>query len=340
MSAAVSGPQEGIYSIHPNHINVRLPKDCNDDDFVLSDENEAIDEPQPTSMRYLIEKIRLADICREIVDTVPLDTIRLQQMPYENIIDLDKKLLDFISSLPFFFKLDAASRQRSKPLEMMYLNIQLQRYCITGAVHSRRCKLHQRFLLRQSSDPRYAYSRQACLESARTVMQFYDGFSDQNPPRTLRHGIGIAMHYIHLAMVVLVMDLCFNTDQADEEAIKEEIRAGLQMFEDTQHASPLLGRFLSSLCSIMRKHNVDLTDPLNASYGPDAHSGHAVDLGTFDPTHGEQSQFGHLQLDMTDSMDLQEPSFDELWQRTMQVEPNADLLAWDSMFSALDSRPL
>jgi hypothetical protein len=340
MSAAISGPQEGIYSIHPNHVNVRLPKDCNDDDFVLGDENEPMDAAQPTNIRYFIEKIRLAHICREIVDTVPLDAVRLQQMPYENIIELDKKLLDFISGLPFFFKLDAASRQQSKPLEMMYLNIQLQRYCITGAVHSRRCKLHQRFLLRQSSDLRYAYSRRACLESARTVMQFYDGFSDQNPPRTLRHGIGIAMHYMHLAMVVLVMDLCFNRDQADEESIKEEVKAGLQMFEDTQHASPLLGRFLSSLCHIMRKHNVDLTESLSTSYGRDTHSGHAVDLGSFDLTHGEQAQFGHLQSDMTDPSDLQEPSFDELWQRTMQVEPNADLLAWDNMFSALDSRPL
>lgn len=340
LAAAISGPQEGIYSIHPNHINVGLPNDCNDDDFVLGVENEPGTDPQPTSTTYFIEKIRLAHICREIVDTVPLEPNRLQQLPYEKIIDLDQKLLDFISNLPFFFKLDAASRQQSKPLEMMYLNIQLQRYCITGAVHSRRCKLHQRFLLRQSSDPRYTYSRRACLESAHTIMQFYEGFSDHNPPRTLRYGKSIAAHYVHLAMVVLVMDLCVNKDQADDGAIKEEVKAGLQMFEDAQDVYPLLGRFISSINGILRKHKVYLTDLPSTSSDRCVRSGDAVDSRPFGPTDGEHLQLSNLQLDMTDLSDIPELTFDEFWERTMQVEPNDEVLAWDDMFSTLDSRPL
>lgn len=341
LSAAISGPQEGMYSIHPNHINVRLPKDCNDDDYVvMNDQSEPGSDPQPTSTTFFIEKIRLAHICREIVDTVPLDAAKLQEMPYDKIIDLDKKLTDFISNLPFFFKLDEESRQRSKPLESLYLNIQLQRYCITGAVHSRRCKLHQRFLLRQSSDSRYAYSRRACLESARTVLQFYDGFSDQNPPRTLRHGVGIAMHYMHLAMVVLVMDLCFNRDQADEAAIKAEVQAGLHLFEDAQHKSPLLGHFASSLCRILQKHNVYLSDTMGSSYHGVVDPGYDPSSARFDLSEGEQSHFRHFEHNLPDSADLLDPSFDELWQRTMETDPNSDLLAWDSMFSAIDSRPL
>ncbi|KEF52400.1 uncharacterized protein A1O9_11641 [Exophiala aquamarina CBS 119918] len=340
LSAAISGPQEGTYSIHPNHINVRLPTDCNDDDFVLGGDTESENGPQPNSTTYFIEKIRLAHICREIVDTVPLDTNRLQQMPYDKIIDLDQKLLDFISNLPFFFKLDAASRQRAKPLETMYLSIQLQRYCITGAVHSRRCKLHQRFLLRQSSDSRYTYSRRACLESAHTIMQFYEGFSDGTPPRTLRYGKTIAAHYVHLAMVVLVMDLCFNKDQADEVAIKKEVKAGLQMFEDASDASPLLGRFISSINRILAKYDVYLNDPSTTLSDRDVHSGNEIDSGPFGATYTEQSQPSHLHLEMSEPSEIPELSFDEFWERTMQAEPNTDLLAWDNMFSTLDSRPL
>lgn len=306
----------------------------------MDNKNESTSGPQPTSMTYFIEKIRLAHICREIVDSVPMDAVKLQQMPYENIIALDKKLTDFISNVPYFFKLDAESRQRSKPLETIYLNIQLQRYCITGAVHSRRCKLHQRFLLRQSSDPRYAYSRQACLESARVVLHFYDGLSDQHPPPTLLHGVGIAMHYMHLAMVVLVMDLCFNKIQADEVAIKEEVKSGLQLFENTQHQSPLLRRFASSLCHVMRKHNVDLSDSRSSTSHRIVEHGHGdIDL-PLNFAEGEYPQFSHLQRDMADPVDFLDPSFDDLWHRTMETEPCADLLAWDSMFSAIDDKPL
>jgi len=326
--------------MHPNHINVRIPKACNDDDFVLGSATESESGPQPTSTTYFIEKIRLAHICREIVDTVPLDASRLQRLPYETIIDLDKQLLDFISNLPFFFKLDAASRQRSKPLETMYPNIQLQRYCITGAVHSRRCKLHQRYLLRQSSDPRYVYSRRACLDSAHTIMQFYEGFSDHNPPRTLRYSKSIAAHYVHLAMVMLVMDLCFNKDQADEAVVKEDVKAGLQLFEDAQGVSPLPGRFANSVNSVLRKNNVDLDDPPSASSDQHIHSGDGLNSGSLDLANAGQPQLSNLQLDMTDLGDIPELSFDEFWERTMQVEPNADALAWDDMFSTLDSRPL
>jgi len=62
----ISGPQEGMYFIHPNHVNVRLPKDCTDNDIVLSEENEPIIGPQPKGMTFFLERVRLAHLCREM----------------------------------------------------------------------------------------------------------------------------------------------------------------------------------------------------------------------------------------------------------------------------------
>ena len=140
--STISGPQDGTYFTHPNHVNVRLPKDCTDDDLALGEENESIIGPKPTGMTFFLERLRLAHLCREIADTVPLATSKLMQMPYEQIVALDKKLLEFISSLPFYFKLDAESRSRTKPLEAMYPKIPISRYCITTEAHSRRWKLY------------------------------------------------------------------------------------------------------------------------------------------------------------------------------------------------------
>lgn len=198
-------------------------------------------------MTLFLESLRLAHMCREMADIVPLETSKLMKMPYEQIRALDIKLQDFISSLTFFFKLEAESRRRSKPFETIYPKTPISRYCITVETHSRRCKLHQRFLLRQPVDPRYAYSRQGCLESVRIVVQAYEDLREHGHPSTVPELMGMAVHFTHLALVVMAMDLCFNREQADEAEAKAEVKAALQMFENARNASPLLDRFLSSL---------------------------------------------------------------------------------------------
>ena len=330
-----------MYFIHPNHMNVRLPKDCTDDDLVLGEENEPTIGLQPTGMTFFLERLRHAHLCREMADIVPLETSKLMQVPYEQIIALDKKLQDFVSSLPFFFKLDAESRRRSKPLETIYPKIPVSRYCITTEAHSRRCKLHQRFLLRQSVDPRYGYSRRACLESARTVVQVYKDLREHDSPSTMPELMGMAVHFTHLALVVMAMDLCFNRDEADEAEIRAEVNAAFQMLEDARNASPLLGRFLGSLSDVLRKHKVHLTDQSTSATNNVAGFANEIMLDAFNsPSDDDQMQSTLLGLDMQESGVTLDTSFDEFWQIAMQGEPNPNLLTWDNLFSALDSRPL
>ncbi|KAI2469132.1 hypothetical protein F4781DRAFT_236260 [Annulohypoxylon bovei var. microspora] len=341
LQSTTCGPQGGMYFIHPNHVDVRLPKSRFDDEITLGESNELMVEPQPSGMTYFPEKVRLAHLCREIADAVPSVISKLIQVPYDNIIALDKKLEHFISSLPFFFRLDAESRERTKALEAVYPHISIMRYSITHAAHSRRCRLHQRFLLRQSYDPRYAYSRRACLESARAVIQGCGSPGFYDSPTYVTARLGIAMHYTHLALVVMVMDMCFNRDEADEAQMKSEVKAALQSFEDARRFSPVPGRFLRSLCDIMHKHNVYLTEPSSSTCN-NVHS--AV-------TEGESDGFSFADADMMQPSQGQpglgahdldvvmDTSFDDFWQFASQSEPNQDSLTWDNLFSALDTRP-
>jgi hypothetical protein len=320
-------------------MNVKLPRDCDDDDLVLGD-TEPIRVPRPTSMTYFLERLRLAHLCRELNDTIPLETSKLMQLPYEQIITMDQKLVGFISSLPFFFRLDPESRKQTEPLEAIYHNIPLLRYLITRTAHSRRCKLHQRFLLRQSLDPRYAYSRRACLESARAVIQYYDGLSSNVCPSIVIAGMGILIYFMHLALVVLVMDLCFNRAEADEAEIKMEVKAALQMFEDTRHVSPLLGRFLSSLHQVLRKHNVYLSDPFTSMTDQGDSFVNAIKSDALNPPENDQIKPAQPGLDIYGPGTALDISFDDFWQSTIQGEANLDFDAWDNLFSALDTRPL
>lgn len=292
-------------------------------------------------MTYLLERVRLSHICREIADVLPRDRSKLERVPYDQIISLDQKLQNYLATLPFYFKLDPESRRRAKALEAVNPDISLLRFCITRAAHSRRIKLHQRYLLRRSSDPLYAYSRQSCLESAKVVIQFYDGLADHNNAFVVTTRMNIAVHYMHLALVVLVMDLCFNRGSADESQVKEDVKYGLKIFESSPHLSPLAGSCLSSLQNMLHKHKVYLTEGrqlrathTDRSLNPEENQSslHATPNGT-----GQHSEGSTTVVDYDTTPDTY---FDDFWQTTVQSELNPDLAAWDSLFSALDTRPV
>lgn len=329
-----------MYFIHPNHINVRFPKDSNDDEIVLGEDNKSVTKSQPTTMAFFLARVRLAHLCRELTDTVPLETSKLLRIPYEHIINLDKRFEDFLADLPFFFRLDAESRERSKPLEMVYSKIPIMRYCITTAAHTRRCRLHQKFLLRQSSDPRYAYSRRVCLESARAVIQIYEDPQEEDDSKiTAIARMGMAAHYTHMALVVMVMDLCYNMDDTGEDERRAEVKAALQMLENARHVSPLLGRSLDALREILRKHNVDLTGPAEPTTDGAAGLTQEAEADRPDLLSYTETQPAGLGLDFPELGGSIDASFDEFWQIAAQNEMDLDTTAWDNLFSALDTRP-
>jgi hypothetical protein len=157
-------------------------------------------------------------------------------------------------------------------------------------------------------------------------------------------GMGMAVHFTHLALVVLVMDLCFNRDAADSAEIKEELRSALQMFEGARNASPLLMRFLGSLEEVLGKYGVSVDDeeggsgssslPTNANVIPGSVT--EMNLDSFNGTSSEEQ----MQLDIQDPGFALNTPFDELWMLAIQGEQTAGSIDWDNLFSALDSRPL
>lgn len=340
MNSTISGPQEGTYFIHPNHISCKLPVRCGESDITLIECDDPVSTPQPTAMTFFLEKVRLAHLCREITDTMPLEISKLAQLPYEQIIALDGKIQEFIKTLPCFLRPDPESRRKSKALEELYPQIPVWRFCILQTAHSRRCKLHQRFLLRQSWDPRYVYSRQACLESARAVIQVYEGMIEMYSPSTIWARMNMTAHYTYLAVVVLVMDLCCNKDQVDEAEVKADVRAALRMFEDVREISPLLRRSLYSVREVLKKHNVQLADSIIPSSGSDSSSGHVVTPDAFEILYDDSTRVARLDTSGS-GLDLSlDTSFEEFWRTAVQSERSFDSFAWDNLFSSLDTQPM
>ncbi|KAI4603763.1 hypothetical protein KJ359_003583 [Pestalotiopsis sp. 9143b] len=339
LQSTISGPQEGMYFIHPDHIHVRFPKDCDDEFLAFDGVDTSASEPRPTSMTFFLAKLRLAHLCREITDTVPIETKKLVRIPYESVIALDKKIDAFLSSLPFFLQSDAASREHSRSLETVYPKVPLLRFLLLTTAHSRRCRLHQKFLLRLSSDVRYAYSRRACLESARAIIQAFEDSgrrTDSPSMPTAMARMASAVHYTHLALTVLVMDLCFNQSEGNIPQRKEEVRAAMQMLEGVRQVSPLTDRSLRSLRQILHKAKLDLDDPATSPVGRTSSTMQAVEpaadmilpSGGYLPIMPGQTT-GNWNGDSAGAGIL--PVTD--------LDLDFGSATWDNLFSALDSRP-
>jgi hypothetical protein len=76
------------------------------------------------------------------------------------------------------------------------------------------------------------------------------------------------IHLGFVAAIVLVMDLCFNKIEGQEEQQRAEVMNALKMLEDAKEQSAVASKFLNSLMEVLRKYKIRLTNPDPA----DAHS--------------------------------------------------------------------
>ncbi|KAF2451795.1 hypothetical protein P171DRAFT_478819 [Karstenula rhodostoma CBS 690.94] len=334
LQSTISGPQEGTYSIQHSQIKVNLPQDCTDDELALGDANGSTFEDAPTDIMVFLERIRLAHICREITDTLPLETVALLQMPYGRIVALDQKLEQFLATMPHLLQHHCSNKDI---LESMYPQLPSWRYCITKAALSRRWKLNQAFLLRQNLDPRYSYSRRACVESAHAVIAGYTSLFGNNTTSTLLTRMGIAIHFTHLALSILIMDLCFNRPQKEVARTKEDIKAAFKIFGTAKTVSPLLAKSLVSLKAVLQRNHIDLTDAFPSSVGDQISNGDDAGRSVSGATGGETSSSLNQNSYQDVTMDA---TFDTFWDYAVQIDGGMDLDEWDHLFSTLDTRPI
>lgn len=112
----MSGTQYGTYSIHPKQMNVDLPTNVNDADI---GNHGDYGEPMsvPTDMSYAIYRHKLSVTIRQIIDSISEAGVELEDMPYDMVLDYDKKFQDFMRNNPFYFQPDPQSRLKSESID-------------------------------------------------------------------------------------------------------------------------------------------------------------------------------------------------------------------------------
>lgn len=298
--------------------------------------SEARDFQATASMAFFRARVEIAKICHDIIDTLP-HFPDIDAASYDNIVSLDGKFQDLIAKVPVFFRLDEESRAKSREFDRNYPPVAIQRYLIHIGFHTRRSKLHQPFLLRGSVEPKYAYSRDMCLHSARAVLDASRVLEEEKgnlvcvPAR-----LGTVVHHVFIATVTLVMDLCFNKAEGRDEQRREEVTGAVSMIESLTKDSTPDKSLLQPLMDILAKHKVRLlnrqTAPVTDGQDISAEKiGRCPDGGNFVTNLVPNNPANEA---MQSENDLW---FNGMLQNYIDVGQSIDVPGWDDLFADLES---
>jgi hypothetical protein len=234
---------------------VRKPRNAVDEEIVEG--KEVIDQPleQPTSVSYLIQRILLAEVLHDILDGSLLVGSQ-EKTTYSRVMEVDRRLNQFIQELPTFFTLDdpgldalPTSDPRRSP------NITVQRYALHILLNRQLCKLHLPYLIQGTVEPSLAYSRERCLKSARLVIRVEHLLRMETSPLfSPRLRMNIVLHGIFLACIVLVLDACSGDNPPDTPWSGEEIMGVWHTLYQALDQSPSALTLLELSIQVLESH--------------------------------------------------------------------------------------
>ncbi|CAM1503205.1 Fc.00g079810.m01.CDS01 [Cosmosporella sp. VM-42] len=233
------GPQDGTYMLHPEHMKVNYPKNIDDEFIAAVGEDYDFPLTVPTSMTAFIYRIKLADLCRQVVDQIPLMLLDPQDIDYETVLSLDARFQVFLKDLPVFFKLDPASIQQSQGICRERPFIPWQRIVLHFGINTRICRLHRPFHCASPTNPKFAFSRTSSIRAAQTVLQLCRSMDDIGEIGGKPSRLWMLMQHVFLAAITLATDVSLDPTAPYASVHKAEVLAACRMLERSQQESAI-----------------------------------------------------------------------------------------------------
>ncbi|OGM48076.1 hypothetical protein ABOM_002894 [Aspergillus bombycis] len=267
LAARYGGPGEGVYQANPRQMIVKKPRNINDVD--LLDAGLHLDLPisQPTEMSYFLQRLRLAEISRSIVDHTPMAVTSAGGASYyAHVTAMDFELDQMIHDIPSFFHLDTYECSADSTTRGIFI----QAYLLNSVIHTQRCKLHLTYLTSgPNNNPAYTSSRETCLKSARQLIRAEAQLERaQHSFVQIRLRLSAILYGVFMASIVLLMDACVNgTGSLQDEIRYGEVAEALRILEDARSHSLAAANLLESLTQVLAKHRAQqqisrVSDPL------------------------------------------------------------------------------
>jgi hypothetical protein len=147
---------------------------------------------QPTHMTFVILRHQLAKIIGHIVHHFQFVRSHLR---YQEVLNLDNELQQFVASLPPHYSLDPDTS-----LDAVLDFLPVHRFLIVTEVYFVRISLHRPYLLRKLDSDRFNFSRKACFDSARRDFEVRQAFK-ATAHKTILDSLGGAYREFQAAMI-------------------------------------------------------------------------------------------------------------------------------------------
>ncbi|KAK8855934.1 hypothetical protein PGQ11_011846 [Apiospora arundinis] len=253
----VGGMGEGIYSCHPRQMITRKPLHINDDQLFDGMSRDERPLSEPTTMSYFMQRIRLSEVSRSIVDRSPLSMAHTSGLSHDAVMAIDTELQTLINEVPAFYSMSEReligiyrlSKQRAEVTIFQGMTIYLYLFL-------QRCKLHFPYLTSRPGGPEYYLSREICIKSARLIVQseLWQKSSSDHEAES-RFKFTELLSGVFCACIILLVNLSVNPKSAEYDTQRDEVYRSFKIIEEAKNGSEASARFVDMLMQILQKHN-------------------------------------------------------------------------------------
>ncbi|KUJ06325.1 uncharacterized protein LY89DRAFT_726634 [Mollisia scopiformis] len=351
MAARVGGMAEGIYSCHPRQMITKKPLNINDDEVFDGMSRDERPLSQPTAMSYTMQRIRLAEISRSIVERSPLAMAHTDGLSHDAVMDIDTELQTLINDVPEFYSMSkSALMQTYRLTQSQAEKVVFQGLTTYFLLYTQRCKLHFPFFAHSFENPAYYPSRDICIKYAHLIIQSKLWLENSDIDCATGFKFAGLLIGVFLACIVLLMDICTNPLSPQNEQQREEVYKSFQIIQEAQNESQTTAKIVGSLVHILQKYNQQPLDSTHQQPRAPAQTDMALDVSQA-PGYSECGAIVppmSSYIGVTDSLNIAEDGppneggddLSSYWNNfTQSFEQGIDVNSfdWDNIFLELDS---
>ncbi|KAG6005680.1 hypothetical protein E4U43_000555 [Claviceps pusilla] len=254
--ALFPGPHEGVYSIHPQHMAVNKPSnmvaDVGEEHQTLSMNERARTEQADVS--YFLERIRLAEIGRELVDSCPLSQPTSYEHRQEKLLEYNLNLEKLQRNLPSHLSLRQPGDLLDTPGPQTNAHV-YQCIHINCLIYIERCIVNMRFLSFVNVDQKFSFSYQVCFNCARDIIWMFKVIKADHPWIVPRLKSTSALRALLVASAVFLLDICSGADVQDLQSQRPHMLEAWQLLGEMEEDSNLIDQFLDFASQMLKKYH-------------------------------------------------------------------------------------
>lgn len=268
--SAMGGPSGRTYTVNPRHMQVKYPRYIADHDPMMAWYGVWAE----TALLHMNMRIRLGEVCRQVVDALPLGSGDIDNLPYSKIAALDQLFEQLQLDIPA-----VVSTAEMNSLDATAQTLALQRTIGTLSLNSRWARLLRPLLQAHNVPKKFEVFRKRCLNSTETVIDIAsailsaavdspsstDSGNDRMTTRRSPYRSGLVINHLFMACTVLATDPALREnagtgDGTHADAGTERRRAALanacRLLEKAGEKSGMAASMVRRLVGVLRKHRV------------------------------------------------------------------------------------